>query len=150
MADRRKHRQVGAIFGFLFTLSILDDQEATPHSVEMMGGLLGGIFGGMLPDLIEPPSHPGHRSIAHALLPIGGAGIFVVPNLQSCQHLCRREAAQCRLFHRMSRNETERLRWEVEELIWRYAAGVIPGIVAGYLSHLLLDAATPRGLPLLK
>ena len=30
-----------------------------------------------------------------------------------------------------------------------FAAGAIPGLAAGYLSHLVLDFSTPRGLPLL-
>ncbi len=34
-------------------------------------------------------------------------------------------------------------------LICRIVAGAMAGAAAGYASHLLLDAATPRGLPLL-
>lgn len=36
------------------------------------------------------------------------------------------------------------------ELLWRLAAGFANGLAAGYLSHLALDAVTPRSIPLLK
>jgi membrane-bound metal-dependent hydrolase YbcI (DUF457 family) len=34
-------------------------------------------------------------------------------------------------------------------MFWRFAAGFANGLAAGYVSHLALDAATPRSLPLL-
>jgi membrane-bound metal-dependent hydrolase YbcI (DUF457 family) len=35
------------------------------------------------------------------------------------------------------------------ELFWRFLAGLLNGMAAGYVSHLILDADTPRGIPLL-
>lgn len=35
------------------------------------------------------------------------------------------------------------------EFFWRAAAGFGNGLAAGYLSHLVLDAGTPRSIPLL-
>jgi hypothetical protein len=35
------------------------------------------------------------------------------------------------------------------ELFWRLAAGFFNGLRAGYVSHLALDAMTPRSIPLL-
>ncbi len=34
-------------------------------------------------------------------------------------------------------------------LLWRLAAGFANGLAAGYISHLALDAVTPRSIPLL-
>jgi hypothetical protein len=34
-------------------------------------------------------------------------------------------------------------------LVWRLLSGLLVGLVAGYASHLILDAVTPRSLPLL-
>ena len=35
------------------------------------------------------------------------------------------------------------------ELFWRALAGFVNGLAAGYISHLVLDAGTPRSIPLL-
>jgi hypothetical protein len=43
-----------------------------------------------------------------------------------------------------------RLLLSLFELMWRLAAGFANGLAAGYISHLALDAATPRSIPLLK
>jgi len=43
-----------------------------------------------------------------------------------------------------------RLLLSLFELLWRLAAGFANGLAAGYLSHLALDAVTPRSIPLLK
>lgn len=37
----------------------------------------------------------------------------------------------------------------IAELFWTFLAGVPAGFAASYLSHLALDAATPRSIPLL-
>ncbi|PYU90685.1 MAG: hypothetical protein DMG25_16690 [Acidobacteria bacterium] len=37
----------------------------------------------------------------------------------------------------------------VFEFLWRFLAGFTNGLAAGYVSHLALDAATPRSIPLL-
>jgi hypothetical protein len=42
----------------------------------------------------------------------------------------------------------ERAGAEWEALFWRTMAGFLIGFVVGYSSHLLLDAATARGLPI--
>ena len=41
-----------------------------------------------------------------------------------------------------------RLLYTILELFWRFAAGVLTGLQAGYVSHLVLDGCTPSGLPL--
>jgi len=38
---------------------------------------------------------------------------------------------------------------KLAELFWRFLAGLANGLAAGYVSHLALDAFTPRSLPLL-
>lgn len=35
------------------------------------------------------------------------------------------------------------------ELFWRFLTGFTSGLAAGYVSHLALDAVTPRSIPLL-
>jgi hypothetical protein len=45
--------------------------------------------------------------------------------------------------------ELQRMFYAIAELLLRMAAGVLTGAAAGYVSHLLLDAVTPRGIPLI-
>ena len=37
---------------------------------------------------------------------------------------------------------------EICEFVWILMAGFLNGLAAGYVSHLVLDAMTPRGIPL--
>jgi hypothetical protein len=43
--------------------------------VEVIGGLLAGNLGARLPDVFDPPTHPGHRSLAHGMAPIAAVGM---------------------------------------------------------------------------
>lgn len=45
-------------------------------------------------------------------------------------------------------NEAVRLWHTILASLWQMAAGALAGALAGYLSHLALDATTPKGLPL--
>lgn len=74
-----------------------------------------------VPDLLEPASHPGHRRFFHSFTFAGLLGY-----------------AGYRVY-----------KWETDgefEAIVRFA--LLAGIGA-YLIHLLMDARTPKGLPLL-
>jgi hypothetical protein len=46
-------------------------------------------------------------------------------------------------------NPWAQLCWYAEEVFWRFAAGFANGLAAGYVSHIVLDAGTPRSIPLL-
>jgi membrane-bound metal-dependent hydrolase YbcI (DUF457 family) len=114
---------------------------------ETIGGLIGGWIGGALPDVLEPATSPNHRKLAHSAV-TGGALCFA--RLAEWQADCRAsaEAANERLrVCQPGSGEHSRAQWEV--LFWRLLAGALVGVVAGYASHLALDAGTPRGLPLL-
>ncbi len=89
-----------------------------------------------------------HRSLAHsyALVVVGFA--TVPDRVFRWQEYCRVQAA----FHdRMSQASLEEWRRAWHALcafLWRVAGGFMVGVAVGYLSHLALDQATPRGLPL--
>ena len=88
-----------------------------PLTLAELGGyfLIGGIFG-YLPDAIDVPNSPNHRSLAHSLTAIGG--------ISGMADALRRNP--------YIRNEEK---------------DIIYSLMASYLSHLLLDAQTPKGLP---
>ena len=149
MANRRAHSIAGAAAGGTAAFLLARDQGAPLHLVEALGGVIGGVVGGRLPDLIEPALHPGHRSVAHALVPAGLAGATVAPRLRRAQQPVRQWADRCRARRDAATGTLEQLLWWLVEMACRLAAGAMAGVAAGYASHLLLDAGTPMGLPLL-
>jgi len=149
MANRRAHSIVGAAFGGTTAFVLARDQDPGHRLMESLGGALGGAWGGRLPDLIEPALHPGHRSVAHALAPAGIAGAAVVPRLRAGQQHVRERAGRCRARRDTATNALKQFLWWLAEVACRIAAGAMAGVAAGYASYLLLDAGTPRGLPLL-
>ncbi len=149
MANRRAHSIAGAAAGGTAAFLLARDQGAPFQLVEALGGVIGGAWGGRLPDLIEPALHPGHRSAAHALVPAGLTGATVAPRLRRAQQPVRQWADRWRARRDAATSTLEQLLWWLAEMACRLAAGAIPGAAAGYASHLLLDAGTPMGLPLL-
>ncbi len=66
--NRPVHMAVGAIaggLGYILACKWLDEQPS-------IGGLLlcggGGAVVACLPDILEPPLHPNHRTFAHSLV----------------------------------------------------------------------------------
>ena len=45
--------------------------------------------------------------------------------------------------------DIQKLLYLIAEFVLRIAAGVMSGAATGYVSHLVLDAVTPRSVPLL-
>ena len=149
MANRRAHTIAGSAFGGTTAFLLAHDQDPGHRLLEALGGALGGAWGGRPPDLIEPALHPGHRSVAHALVPAFATGAAGVPRLRVGQQHVRRRADGCHARRDAATTTLEQLLWWLAEMACRIVAGAMAGAAAGYVSHLLLDAATPRGLPLL-
>ncbi len=72
---------------------------------------------------------------------------------------CRENAEKCKALPMEQRGDVfvfvpadpiTQLLLSLFEIFWRLAAGFANGLAAGYLSHLALDAMTPRSIPLLK
>jgi membrane-bound metal-dependent hydrolase YbcI (DUF457 family) len=77
-----------------------------------------GLAGGLLADLLEPASNPNHRKFAHSILVAIGLVMLI-------------------------------------GLIWRNSifnseehSLALGGLIVAYLSHLMLDSTTPKGIPL--
>jgi hypothetical protein len=168
MPDRQTHTSVGTATGAVYAAWQAKDQSPANFLVEVIGGAAGGWCGGALPDVIEPGSCGSwHRSLAHS----GATGTAIVTargKLIEWEKFCRERAEYCRiqaeqngmvtmvpdplrpcLFVPAPINPWAQLRWKLEEMFWRFAAGFVNGLAAGYISHLSLDARTPRSLPLL-
>ena len=132
MANREEHLEAGLITGFAVGLY---DVYINKQSGETWNGndfakicvsTFAGAIGGNLPDMLEPATSPTHRKTMHSY----SVGALITAFLANDREL----------IHRMTANLTP----DQAELIrvGLKAAGY------GYLSHLVLDATTPAGLPL--
>lgn len=101
-------------------LSALPQPDGARLSNPAAGATVGAFFG-KVPDLLEPAFHPNHRQFFHSWAVVGG-----------CIY------GGYRLY-----------RWRTTSPMETLVRGI--GLVAlgAYLSHLALDASTPKSLPLL-
>ena len=148
MPNRSVHIAVSTPAGIFYAAHKSRFQNDLSRFVEGCGGLLGGLIGGLLPDLIDPPTWPGHRAVGHGLCPVVMGAVVWQHRLDSVQADLRRaadghrwQAAQCQdpmlaVWHSLMKTAS------------RLLAGFLAGFCAGYLSHVALDFATPRCLPL--
>lgn len=149
MANGKTHEVVGATTGAGFALWAARNQPATATAIEAVGGALGGYVGGKLPDIFDPPLHPRHRSVAHAVIPLIVATRYCANNLGTWQDIFRKLAEREAQLRVQARNTTDEVTHGLLETGYRLIAGMIAGLMAGYASHIALDAVTPSSLPLM-
>ena len=90
-----------------------------PLELVMMFGAV--YFGGRMPDILEPATNPNHRAFLHsvAILLLIAYGIKLL------------------------------IDWKPQDDWQRLGKGLLIAAGVGYISHLVMDGMTPRGLPLL-
>jgi hypothetical protein len=116
---------------------------------EIVGGGVGGAAGGLLPDLIEPAIHSWHRSTAHGAAAATALGITATRAVPHWPDLCRTNAARHDALHARATDLLSSAWHAFMAFLWRFFSGFAAGLPAGYLSHLAMDARTPRCIPLL-
>lgn len=148
MANHRTHLRAGAISGAIAAAYCGRAESPAQMISETLGGAIGGALGAQVPDLLEPALHSWHRSTAHSAT----AGVAVTATgfdiAQQWLSYCRRKALEHSRLQRESNEPIMQVLHSVMAWLWATLAGVAPGIVAGYLSHLALDACTPRSIPI--
>jgi len=149
MANRKIHTLVGAVSGGTYAFFTSLDQEPFDQFLETVGGGFGGAGGGRLPDIIEPALNPRHRSVAHAIVPAVAIGAKVVPIFLSGKQQLRQCADGCRARRDDATGFFEKIFLWLAEKCLRLVCGAMAGLASGYASHLVLDAFTPMGLPLI-
>jgi hypothetical protein len=126
-----------------------NQQNGLARTIEVLGGALGGYCGGILPDCIDPPFHPGHRSLAHGIVPVATAGAIWNQGLDGWQNQLRRLADEHN-YRRSLAADPAAVAWHaLAEWALRMLAGFLAGLGAGYVTHVMLDFGTPRCLPLI-
>lgn len=135
MSNRSEHLVVGAAAGGMAAFFAALARKRTPGLGEVIGGTLGGTFDARLPDILEPATHPNHRRFAQSV--VFTATGATRPGLAALdwQEKCATQAT----------GATDPFARFLNEL----AGGIGSGSVAGYVSHIGMDATTPKGIPLL-
>ena len=148
MANHREHALAGAWRGGVAAAFLARDQALAPLLAEVAGGACAGRLAAALPDIIDPPTSFRHRSIGHGAAPVAAGIVALVRRLSQIQQQFREEAQH----HAGARDQTAscwaRLYHVIAEYFLRFVAGAVVGAAAGYVSHLVLDAGTPMGLPI--
>lgn len=147
MANRKQHAILGAtagVSGYALYSWIKQEEMSLP---ELVGFALSGTIGAFLPDILEPATSPNHRSFFHSVSFVGMAG----PPMWSSVWRIRDEqihlAEECEARADATLDEYEKSSWKWQAIWHRFLAGLLPGLVLGYASHLAADSLTPKGLP---
>ncbi len=152
MPDERTHKYVGLGAGAAYACYRAKEQSPPNWLIEVAGGAVGGYLGGLLPDILEPAISSWHRDMAHSVIG-GGAIIALKDSLTASERACRENAEKCRVIPMEPQRNifvpVSQQPLNPTELFWRFLAGFLNGLAAGYVSHLVLDATTPRSIPLL-
>jgi len=152
MPRRRTHIRAGVPAGAFAAAYRARDQTPACLIMEAIGGGVGGWLGAQMPDGLEPASlGRNHRGFCHSWSALLSGVAYTQAAISEWEQFCRQKADEVAL-RRISNSEQtdwDRCLLSIQEMAWRIAAGILAGIVAGYVSHLALDACTPSQLPYL-
>ena len=149
MANRRTHVSAGVASGTAAALYTAREQRGAAFVGEAIGGALGGFVGACLPDQTEPPLHSWHRSTGHSVAAAAAIANAAMQSLAAWQQFCRTQAARHDGARANAGNVAAQAWHAVVAFLWHVLSGCAAGLPVGYLSHLALDACTPRCIPLL-
>lgn len=148
MPGRAQHLDVALVVGAGVAVWHLRDLDWDAAAAQSIGCLLGGAVGGLLPDVLEPAVSSWHRKSFHSAAALSSAASLPQWAREPLAQV-RAEAGRCkqmRATHVPGCPEHNRL-WSRELLCW-LLLGCVMGAAFGYVSHLVLDSRTPRGIRL--
>jgi hypothetical protein len=154
MPDNATHQRAADLAGLGIGLYSASELEGWPALCRILGCVVDAKLAAALPDLLEPAISSWHRGSLHSYGALA-SGVTVAgrPPAWARDWIAAREQAADR-----ARRERESLQTDhpdraglwLAEMAEHFAIGVLVGAPpGGYVSHLLLDAGSPRGLPLL-
>jgi hypothetical protein len=149
MPNRAFHVATSTPAGAGYSFCKANKQNDLTRTMETFGGALGGYLGGILPDRLDPPFHPGHRSLGHGFVPVAAAASFWNQGLDGWQNQLRRLADEHNLGRSLSTDPLAVAWHALAEWALRLLTGFLAGLGAGYVTHVVLDFGTPRCLPLI-
>ena len=145
MPRRRVHVAAGGAIGIAIGVATSRKLPRGHQDTHMAFAGIGGVLGSVAPDVLEPATSPNHRAFFHS---VAACVALSAARAADWASKCHRAAAECGSRASAATDEAVR-RWEnIKAFLWRALAGFLIGLVAGYASHLALDATTSRSLPL--
>jgi hypothetical protein len=135
--------------GAAFAFYKANYQNDLARFLETLGGAAGGYVGGVLPDRLDPPFHPGHRSWGHGVGPVAAGAVAWASSVDGWQDGLRRRADQHALLRAQASAPLAAAWHGFLEWAFRLLSGFVAGFGAGYLTHVAFDFGTPRCLPLI-
>jgi hypothetical protein len=147
--NAQAHRLGGAVAGGGVAFVTRKGQNGIETLVEVLAGAGGGILGAKVPDWIEPATHSWHRGTAHSFTVAGGITAGSSQGIVSMEASCQERIATARLRLQYAATPGEQLLHTLEILFWLALVALLKGLAGGYVSHLALDALTPRGIPII-
>lgn len=145
MPNKKVHSAAGVTAGvaLMLTTQIKDKNINLP---ELIGSAVGGLLGGRLPDMIDPPNSPNHRDIGHSIL-FTIAGIALVICAVICLKTSCKELERDANWHiQNGYNIPDDINMKLTQK--RLLIGFLNGLTTGSVSHLALDSTTPAGINL--
>lgn len=142
MARRPEHERIGTLTGAGAALLQASGIDPAAALLETIGGGLGGRIGGVLADLAEPATWPGHRQFAHSVTCAGAVVQVAATVAGSWAAYWRARAESLRAAASLESDPTERLLLGLQAVVAHLLAGFLIGLVAGHFSHLVLDSQT--------
>ena len=149
MPNRSMHLAIAIPAGTLVSANKANHLNGLPYFLEVLGGALGAVGGGIWPDLADPPTTPNHRGLGHSVVPAVAVGKIVFDRVDDWQAWLRREAERMRQLQVLTPDPLLRLLYAAWEIVLRLLAGAVVGFLAAWGTHLGLDFGTVRSLPLL-
>ena len=149
MPKRQVHDATSTAVGGALALVLAHESEQTPRNsgLEMFGGLLGGFIGGRLPDLAEPATSGNHRRVLHSQVMLAGVTSLAIRQAEQWQDELRARADATAARGVVATTTLDAWGLWAQEVALRILAGAVPSLAGGYVTHLVLDGRTPRGLP---
>jgi len=116
-----------------------------PTFANVLAGIAGGYAGAALPDIFEPATSPFHRSLFHSWTFATGGAVATPTGVKKLKTYAEQRVMHYEL--RRAMDPANGFWYVIAILFWKYVVQFVIGLIAGYASHLALDATTPMGLP---
>jgi hypothetical protein len=136
MSNRMVHGIAGIAAGYgLAKIAVSGDGVKMPANAKMIG-VLGGLVGSCIADIIDPPTSYRHRKLGHSLLlgASASAVLFLIANELSSHEPTLETGGQV---------GGQAIRPSQPAI-----ACFLRGLATGHISHLALDSISPMGIPL--
>lgn len=144
----RVHKAVGAGVGVASTFVWRAIEHKPLRLAEVAGGAFGGILGASLPDILEPATSSYHRGFAHSATMSSGIVYGAIKGLGEIRTTLDAQADELRAKAEVSCDWLLSLLLHLGAIALEFLSGAITAVVPGYVSHVVLDATTPRGVPI--